>query len=248
MLDLGEPPSYEDAVKTYGLTPLAGGLDLAANEARNNLVFTVDFDYQLGDKTQNAFHRLLMRWRYNEPMLRANFDFIKYAFNREDNLEAELNEVAATITAAESIERYHKIREEVGVLSFGRDAAAGCIMVVLTNLLRRLWVDLNKPDSWTTGGTHIESYSIGAIMEAAAANFRHHDEWARTEPPIEQQLRSIPVIAAALKEPIAANGSRHPFRGNMCPEVLLAVSGGDFKTLNQRVFEFARALAGVDPT
>jgi hypothetical protein len=56
-------------------------------------------------------------------------------------------------------------------------------------------------------------------------------------------LRSIEVIAAALKQPIAPDGARHPIRSNVCPQLLDVVSGGNYEQLGQRFFAFAKDLA-----
>lgn len=247
------PPPHIDIVQTYGLTPLLNGLDLSLT-ADGDLATTVDFDLKMGDDQQNGLHRLVVRWRFNEPALRGNFAAVIESFEREKALNGELNDVATKILQADAVERYHEIQDEIGVLSFGRDAAAGTIMVVLANLLHRLRVDLglhplkfvaSTPAEWFTSPPTFAGYSLGAVLDAAAANFRHHDEWARTEPPNEQQLRSITVMGAVLGKTIASDGSKHPFRGNDCPEILLAVSDGKFETLNENLFAFAKALAKV---
>ena len=101
----------------------------------------------------------------------------------------------------------------------------------------------SKPTEWFTSQATFAGHSFGVVLDAAAANFRHHDEWARTEPPSEQQLRSITVMGDVLGKTIASDGTRHPFRGNACPEILLALSGGSFEMLNEHLFAFARNLS-----
>ena len=90
-----------------------------------------------------------------------------------------------------------------------------------------------------------EGYSVGAIIDAAANNFRHHDEWAKTEPPSQQQLRSISVIAAVLKIAIKPNGGRHPFRRNVCPDIVVVLSQGSFEIMNRNIFAFANSMVSV---
>jgi hypothetical protein len=75
-------------------------------------------------------------------------------------------------------------------------------------------------DDWDECSPLIKGCSFGSVVTAAANNFRHHDEWARRDPPTEKQMKSIRVIAAVLKVPIGKNGNGHPFRRNVCPEVV----------------------------
>ncbi|MDE2229789.1 MAG: hypothetical protein KGL11_12220, partial [Alphaproteobacteria bacterium] len=80
------------------------------------------------------------------------------------------------------------------------------------------------------------------VLEASANNVRHNDEWAKTRPPTRKQLGSIRVLAAALDEPIAADGKGHRLAREVCPEILQVVSGGDFTRLESAVFTFAKSL------
>lgn len=251
-LDL-RPTDHRDIVDRYGLTPLGDGLDFSLT-VDGDLATTVDFDLKMGNDQQNGLHRLVVQWRLNEPTLRGNFTYVIESFDREKALNEELNDVANRLLQGNAVERYHEIQDEIGVLSFGRDAAAGTIMVVLANLLHRLRLDFGlyplkfekrTPAEWFTSPPMFGGQSFGVVADAAAANFRHHDEWARTEPPNDQQLRSIAVMGAVLGKAIASDGSKHPFRGNDCPEILLAMSAGTFETLNEKLFAFAKALAKI---
>jgi hypothetical protein len=140
-------------------------------------------------------------------------------------------------------ERWHEIQDEELVLAFGRQAAAGAIMVVLTNLLRRLWADMGEP-KWRSG-TLVNGRSFGEALEASANNFRHHDEWAKAHIPNKRQLTSIAVIKDVLGQPLAPDGAKHGVSGNACPEVLNVLSGRNYSTFNERLFEYVRVLAGV---
>jgi hypothetical protein len=247
------PPAHADIAHKYGLIPIQHGLDFSQTPD-GDLATTVDFDLKMGDDQQNGLHRLVVSWRFNEPALRGNFNYVVESFDSEKTLNVELNDVASRLLQADAIERYHEIQDEIGVLSFGRDAAAGTIMVVLANLLHRLRVYLgfhplkfttSTPTEWFASQPTFAGHSFGVVLDAAAANFRHHDEWARTEPPSDQQLRSITVMADVLGKMIAPDGAKHPFRGNACPEILLALSNGKFEVLNKNLFAFARTLSKV---
>jgi len=56
-------------------------------------------------------------------------------------------------------------------------------------------------------------------------------------------MESIPVIAAALKVLIGKNGKGHPFRRNVCPELVEVLSGGNCEELNRKFFAFAKNTA-----
>jgi hypothetical protein len=240
---LQNAPRYEDVVTAYGLDVRGGDLQLTAS---GSIAVTVDgCDLKWGNDRVNAMHRLIQRWCFNAPTLVGLFKLVGHARATKEQLGEEMNMIAPiAFGSTQSAERFHEINNEVGAYTFGGAACAGAIMVVLHNLLTRSKVDLNaSKEKWEKSSPQIGGCSLGSIVAAGAANFRHHDEWARSNPPSEQQLSSIKVIAAALNQPIAAGGKGHPFRGNICPQLLEAVSGGDCEQLNQRFFAFAKNLA-----
>ncbi len=160
-------------------------------------------------------------------------------------LDDEMNNVAARVFDSRALlARFHTTRDELGACDFGEMACAGAIMVVLNNLLIRFKKDLDATNNdWNKGAPLIEECSFGSVVTAAANNFRHHDEWARHDAPNEKQMKSIRVIAAVLKEPIRTNGKGHPFRRNVCPELVEALSGGNCEELNRKFFAFAKNMA-----
>jgi hypothetical protein len=240
---LQNAPRYEDVVSAYGLDVRGGDLQLTAS---GSIAVTVDAcDLKWGNDRVNAMHRLIQRWCFNAPTLVGLFRLVGHARATKEQLGEEMNVIAPiAFGSTQSAERFHEINNEVGTYTFGGAACAGAIMIVLHNLLMRFKVDLNaNKEKWEKSSPQIGGYSLGSIVAAGAANFRHHDEWARSNPPSERQLLSIKVIAAALNQPIAADGKGHPFRGNICPQLLEAVSGGVCEQLNQRFFAFAKDLA-----
>jgi hypothetical protein len=239
---LQNAPRYEDVVTAYDLD--LRGADLQVTTS-GSIAVTVDGDLKFGNDRVNAMHRLVQRWCFNVPTLAVLFKLVTHADATRQQLDDEKNNIAPIVFhSTQTTERFHEITNEVGAYTFGGAACAGAIMVVLHNLLMRFKVDLNTTkDKWEKSSPQIGGRSLGSIVAAGAANFRHHDEWARCNPPSEQQLQSIEVIAAALKQPIAPNGKGHPFRRNVCPQLLEAVSGGDFEQFSQRFFAFAKDLA-----
>jgi hypothetical protein len=143
------------------------------------------------------------------------------------------------------------LSEEVATGEFGAAACAGAIMVVLNNLLQQYKTDLSKVNSkWRGVGPLFNRYSLGEVTEAASNNFRHHDEWARAQEPTWLQMRSIRVVIAALGHSrLSATAS---WRRNVCADLVAVIIGGTevatieqrFATLEQRFFEFAKAMLG----
>jgi hypothetical protein len=206
----------------------------------------VDGDLKLGNDQHNALHRVVARWRMAAPVLFSMFETVLGANEKKLTYEAMIASLLARKpldkeTAADFLE----LQEAIGANTDGPGNAAGGIAVAINNLLRREWVDLGKPVSWETAGSRIAGHSFGRVIEAAANNFRHSDEWARAVVPNPQQLDSIRVIAGVFGASLAPDGARHPFRTNVCPKLLLVASGGSFEGLMDKTFDFARALAGL---
>ena len=115
-------------------------------------------------------------------------------------------------------------------------------------VISRLWLafrdDLSATDQeWTQIAPKVNGCSVGQIIEAAANNYRHNDEWLKSSrKPTKQQLRSIRVLATALGETIAPDGARHGLSRDICPEILNLLSGGDFDRLAASMFAFANAI------
>ncbi len=235
------PPAYGDVVEAYGLDLLKGGADVSFSVGGN--LGMHDGDIKLGDDRFNALFRLVQRWRFNAPTLGVLFRFVSSAADRRERLREQQNDVAVLRARREvSIDVFHSLTDEIGANELGRDAYAGAIVVVLHAALRRCWNDLGKPSTWSAAGPLVVGRSVGDVLEAAAANFRHADEWSRTEPPTPQQMKAVPIIADALGIAIAPDGAHHPFRSNVCPDVVEALAGDDYEELNRKFFAFAYAM------
>ena len=242
--EMKHTPTYNEVISAYGLDILKPGDDLSFTTS-GDLALTAYGDGKLGDDRFNAMHRLVLGWCFNAPTLTELFKLVSDARARKEQLEDELNNVASTVfDSPASLKRFHAIRDEFGASDFGGGACAGAIMVVLGELLRMFKKDLNATCSnWDKCSPSINGYSFGSIVGAAANNFRHHGDWARRDPPDHQQLVSIRVIAAVLQVSIGEDGMGHPFRHNVCPELLEALSDGNSEELNRKFFAFAKSLA-----
>lgn len=180
------------------------------------------------------------------PLLSSMFGDVLGTHEKKRKYEAMIDALLSRPALdSETIEEFHELQHAIGINEAGPGNGAGAIAVALTNMLRREWIDLGKPATWDTAGRNIAGPSFGRVIEAAANNFRHGDEWARTDPPKSNQLESIRALAALFGTTLQADGARHPFRGNVCPKVLQMVSGGTFDGLADGFFDFARSLAGL---
>lgn len=237
-----QAPSYEAVVNAYDIAILKPGGDFQVTST-GALHLTKDRTLKLGDDRFNAMFRLVERWRLNSPTLAVLFEAVANSRDQKQHLVDQVNGGGLAIHDTHSVEAFRTLNDEIGANEFGCAVYAGAIMLVLSNLLLRFKIDLNANDKdWKGACPLIEGCSVGSIVQAAANNFRHHDEWARTDPPKPRQLRWISTIAAILKRSIAPDGSRHPFRYNACPEIIEVISGGDYERLNRNVFTFANRM------
>lgn len=237
---------YWDIAERYNLTPIKKGTDLALTTPEG-LTLTKDFELKRGDDVQSALGRVVGRWWFNAPVLNTLLNIVIQAKQRLADAE-KAREEFVTLYRPDPVAAmilWREIGYEIGVHESGPEACAGAIMVVLQSALRRESSDLNDPPSWTTAGELIGGHAFGPIVEAAAINFRHSDEWSRRLAPKRRQLDSIQVLADVLGDTLTTDGASHQFRGNKCPEILTALCDDSFETLMDRFFGFARGLAGL---
>jgi hypothetical protein len=178
---------YEDIVTAYELDVVGGDLKVTAS---GDIALTADGDLKFGNDRVNAMHRLVQRWCFNAPTLAGLFKLATHARATKQQLVDEMTVIAPiAFHTMQTTQRFRDISNEVGTYTFGGAACAGAIMIVLHNLLMRFKVDLNATkEKWENSSPQIGGHSLGSIIAAAAANFRHHDEWARCNPPSEQQF------------------------------------------------------------
>jgi hypothetical protein len=89
----------------------------------------------------------------------------------------------------------------------------------------------------------VSSFSVGEIFAAAAANFRHYDEWAASKVPNSKQKLSIKVLCGLLNEPIQTKYGFPTIRENVCGKILMVISRGSIDTLHEITFDYAKSLA-----
>jgi hypothetical protein len=233
--------SFDEIVETYDLTILRepGEWTIADD---GDLDLTKDGDPVLGDVAYNGLFRLVETWRYNAAHLRYLFDTTSRQIAWRAALDERANAIGPTST-----QDFNKFAATLGALledqrvaQFGAITYSGCLMIVLSGALLRLKNDLGATaNEWKTAGPLLNLSSVGSIVAASANGFRHADEWAKTNPPTEQQRVSQDVLNGVLGScPLPEETS--PGR---CVEVLRLLGREEFEALAFNIFAFAHTLA-----
>jgi hypothetical protein len=232
-------PCYFETLTRFGLQELKQGGVQAHN---GNWAVTPDGDFQFGNTRVNALFRLVERWRVNQPTLEQLYwDLLSRAERLKEVMKARAQGLGPS-WCREPVQ-YHEETEALGDYESGASVYAGAILVVLNNLLQRCRQDLHASEAqWVSAAPKIEGYSVGVVFEAAAANFHHHDEWARAVKIDDRQRASMEPLCAVLGRDLWTQG-RPTLRANVCREVLLKISDGSTDRLYRLMFEFAKALA-----
>lgn len=248
-----KPPEYEWLMKTYNITTLMGGSDLALDRAAGGLVQNRRGGISWEDSKFDAMFQFVRTYQMNEPTLFLLFEQIKTSVIKESELIRALN-MDAEQRAHEMLKgrqvKYnsmHALSDECGAAKVGRDACAGTIFVILNTLLRGLQKDLGvKENDFKNLQPHFGCESFGSVVVAASNNFRHYDEWTTTwvkdKNFTDQQLKSVETLAVLLD--ITPNDYRF-LSGNVCPKILSLLSGEDYNLLNKNLFLFANNLAAT---
>jgi hypothetical protein len=235
-------PDYLETLSRFGLQRLNSGEADLVLDGNGNIAITKDGNLQMGVTPVNAMFRLVERWRVTDHATRAMFLQIKDA----ESLASAMTEETAGLLTLEP-KRYMETQEQVEAVREMAASFAGTVFVTLNNTLQRFRNDIGIKESdpkWTCSGRLIQEHSIGEIASAAAANFRHYDEWDATSTPNPQQLRSIQVIAKVLGYNATVQGGHRTFRGNVCDRMLAPVCGGSPDALTERMFEYCKVIAG----
>ncbi len=252
---MNPPRSMDEIIEAFGIDILKRGADLQVTPA-GDLAVTADGDLRIGSIPFNAMFRLAQRWRFQEPVAKQLFSTVMEAFAIEADLEREINASGFADLSKpplreptlDDARRFQEIGDHQGALINGRGAAGGAAMVMLGGMLARFCDDLGlKGGPGKHGPPAFAGHSFGAVVQAAANSFRHHDEWARTKRPRDQQLVSMICICEVLE----ASDQPKPWGGNwvfavrynLCGELLRTVSDGTFENLGANLFEYAKSLA-----
>ncbi len=245
--------NYEDVVKTYKIAILEQPADWSVDDRDH--ARTSDGDIKLGDSVYSALSRLVRLWCYNETHFRYLFEAAREMIGRHSQLADEIDDIAnkragelaanPMVSIDEFAKALHAHADSEGLVYFGANTYAGCLMVALGNALQRFKSDLDVGPAWETAGPTFGGYSVGSIVVAAANGYRHENEWAiqlaSTGKLKEHQKPSHNVIAGAL-----AGSSIAEISGvARIPEIVQLLSNGDFERLTLNVFDFAKNVANA---
>jgi hypothetical protein len=234
---------YLETLDRFGLHELKSGGDLQIENG--DLVLTRDGDLKLGDDRFNALFRLVQRWRLNESAIEGLFLSTETYAQRLAQVMGERTSGIGPSLGADPA-GFHEMTDAIGESESGSSVFAGAILVVINNLLQRFRLDLGvSADKWNTAAPQFFGHSLGEVVAAAAANFRHHDEWASSPQPNKQQMTSMVILAPMLGLPAVDERGFRTIRSNVCREILEALSGESVEWLHDLVFQFAKDLAGT---
>jgi hypothetical protein len=232
-------PSYQEVVERYDIASLRASGDLQLTTDGDIAVH--DGDLKLGDGQYNAMFRLVQAWRYISPTLEGLFKLPRDSREAQQRLNDEREDVMSQLVASgwasSAVGEYHSTNDLIGANEIGETVCAGAFFVILNNLLMRFRYDTGAAeDKWSgckplTGGA-----SFGAIVSAAANNFRHHDEWRRAVTPTPQQLASMKVLSPVLGLGMGI------IRENICAKLLGVLGGGEYEPLCRMLFSFAKNI------
>jgi hypothetical protein len=235
-------PGFDETLSRFGLEKLKGRLDLQVTKS-GNISVTRDGDLQFGDIQANGMFRLIERWRQSESTIAELFGPMNHAARRLDELSLARKRGEAPLLSQDP-RGFHGVTEAIIEAQLVSSTLAGSIFVILNNLLQRLKLDLNaSDDEWRLAQPTTNGFSVGEIFSAAAANFRHYDEWAATKPPNPQQMISMKVLCGLLNMPVQTPQDLPTVRTNVCGHVLMLISQGSNETLHRVTIDYAKSLA-----
>ena len=235
-------PGFDETLSRFGLEKLKGRLDLQVTK-NGNIAVTRDGDLQFGDLQANALFRMIERWRQSESTIAELFGPMVRATQRQDEL-SRARERGDPPLLNQDPRAYHETTEAIYESQLISSTLAGSIFVVQNNLLQRLKRDLNaSDDDWHQAAPIINGSSVGEILSAAAANFRHYDEWAAAKTPSTQQEDSMKVLCCLLNMPLQTPHGLPTIRTNICGSALLQICHGSIEKLHEVVIDYAKSLA-----
>ncbi|MDE2229549.1 MAG: hypothetical protein KGL11_10985, partial [Alphaproteobacteria bacterium] len=210
-------PGYDEVVERNQIGILLQPGDLTVRNG--DIAVTKWGDLMLVNEDYSAFFNLVQEWRFNYPTLKVMFETVFETFEKQRQLAEETEDLFPRPTNAHphplfnpemDFAAYHRLIDEDGAAEVARGTYAGAVVIVIVKALQSFKDNVAATrQEWTQSGSLFGGHSLGQVLEASANNVRHNDEWAKTRPPTRKQLGSIRVLAAALDEPIAADGKGH---------------------------------------
>lgn len=236
------PQGFDQTLLQFGLENLKRGLDLQLTKS-GDIALTRDGDLQLGKPRENSMFRFIERWRQSESAITELFGPMAKAATKLESLSSARKRGEAPVLS-QNPEAYHEVTDSIVEAQLVSSTLAGSIAVLQNSLFQRLKRDLNaSDDEWRQTTPAFAGFSLGEIFTAAAANFRHYDEWASIKSPTTQQLASMKVLCGLLNMPVQTAQGFPTIRTNVCGSVLMLLSQGSLETLHQITVGYAKSLA-----
>ena len=233
---------YDETLARFQLEKLKSRIDLQLTKS-GDIAITRDGDLQMGNTQSNAMFRLVERWRQSESTINELFSPMLRTSRQLEEL-SKARELGGGPSLGQDPEAYHEVTNTILECQSVSSVLAGSIFVVLNNLLQRFKQDLNvSDDEWKLASPTIKSFSIGEIFSAAAANFRHYDEWASAKTPKGNQIVSMEVLCGLLDCHVQTARGFPTIRTNICGSILMMISNGSVDYLHQITFDYAKALS-----
>jgi len=227
---------YDQALSLFDLSKLKSkGLGDLQLDADGNIAQARDGDWQMGPQRVNALFRLVERWRVSQFTIDELFNAWRGAADERNAMQSQSNHTSLVLNP----QQYWTNAESIAELGENSGILAGTIFVVLDNLVQRFRQDLGE----TTIAAYSAQQPFDAVIHAAAANFRHYDEWATSKVITPQQKRSIAAVCSYLSVPIEGANGAPGIRSNVCSTVLEKLSEDSATNLHRKLFDYAKATA-----
>ena len=240
-------PPYDHLIARNSISALESSGDLTLRNG--DIALTRWGDLMFNNADYSAFVRLVQTWRYNFPAMSATYRSMQRTFDEEASAEHTLNSLggkpwgpALGPLGGLDPDGYHAASDRIAAARASRGVYSATIVLFLSRLLATFRADISaNMAEWCGSGSLIAGCSFGQIVEAAANNVRHADEWLTASPPTSQQLKSVNVLAAVLGIPLPTNGSIRKFAADVSSPLLRLLSQ-DFLQLERCMFDFAGSL------
>lgn len=234
---------YLETLSRFGLEKLHGTLDLQLTKG-GDIAVTRDGHLQFGDTQGNALFRLIERWRHSETVINELFGpMLRSARQFEELSGARARDQGPSL--GRDPKAYHEVTDAIVESRLIAGTLAGSIAIIMHSLLMRFKLDLNASDAdWEAAPPLNQGFSLGQVFTAAAANFRHYDEWAAAKKVLtKQQEINMNVLCGVLSLPLTNQHGYPTLRENVCGDVLMKITNGSIDDLHAMIFQYAKTLA-----
>lgn len=239
------PLSFVEVRDRYGLTLLRRepAMCVTAGVPRMTKFGAVS----LGTPGFDGLFRFVRGWQLNAPTLNVLVESFRTAQARAAELDGELEAAIAEVSRDPigASDAWYHVYDTLDAIKAGHDSYASAVVVVLSGLLSNFRSDADATQhEWEASGPRFGGCSAGQVIKAAGDQVRHADEWLKHRThPTKKQLSSLRVLASALGEAIASDGSGHRLDRGSVPAEVLAALGGDFDAISAAMFAFAHDMA-----